>query len=66
MLMGLWFSIVFKNMQATGEKRFDFYSVKPAHEAWQEAVEFAYNEWLKLFAEDKYWYLKEIQDATLR
>lgn len=64
--MGLWFLITFENCKSGETKRFEFFTLLDAKSAWLEVVTYAHGEWDKLFAEDKYWVLKEIRDNVRR
>ena len=65
--MGIWFMITFENCNSGETKRFELFNpTLDAKSAWLEAVAYAHGEWDKLFAEDKYWVLKEIRDNVRR
>ena len=64
--MGMYFSIEFIIPHEDKHYRHEFFTTKYGKDAWSDALECAHELWMKLFAENKYWVLKEITDITLR
>lgn len=64
--MGMYFEIRFEIPHSDKRYVVQFFTALAGLSAWSEVVEFAQSEWKKLFAENKYWVLKEIVDITLR
>lgn len=64
--MGMYFEILFEIPHNDKHYRHEFFTVATGKDAWSEALDCAHELWMKLFAENKYWVLKEIKDITLR
>jgi len=64
--MGMYFEIRFEIPHGDKHYAVQFFTANAGLSAWSEVVEFAQSQWKKLFAENKYWVLKEIVDITLR
>lgn len=65
--MIFYFEIMYENPH-DGEVKFIEFEVPTidAIQAWHDALNYAIEEWKKLFAENKYWVLKEIKDIVRR
>lgn len=65
--MFFYFEIRYENPHDGVEKFIEFESpTLDAIQAWNDAMNYAMEEWKKLFAENKYWVLKEIRDNVRR
>lgn len=65
--MFFYFEIRYENPHDEVEKFIEFESpTMDAIQAWHDALNYAIEEWKKLFAENKYWVLKEVRDNVRR